>query len=267
MIFSYVDSPEKLSHSYIISRGSESARLETAKRIASAAVCIADGQKPCGHCRACKKVQTGMHPDIMFIRRLTDDKGKTKKFVSVDQIREMRDDSLVVPNDSDYKVYIIVEGEKLNTEAQNAALKILEEPPKGVIIIICTDNEANLLVTVRSRCTLLRCGGEDGDKAEQESKKAQEYFAALASRNPLALPDWCVAAEKLSTEQTDELIENIIVRCADMLAGRCDSLGLSAETILHVYELMKRLKGMRAVNVSPKTIAGLMMVDSLPGNE
>jgi len=265
MTFTYVDSPEKLSHSYIISRGSEKQRLETAQRIAAAAVCISDGQRPCGHCRACKKAQSGMHPDIITIRRLTDDKGKTKKFVAVDQIREMRDDSLVVPNESDYKVYIIAEGEKLNTEAQNAALKILEEPPKGVIIIICTDNEANLLVTVRSRCTLLLCGGS-GEEA-QENKKAEGYFTALDSGNPLALPDYCMALEKLTPDGADELIESVIQLAGEMLAGRNDRHGLSTKQLLGVYELMKRLKAMRAVNVSPKTIAGLMMIETMSPDE
>ena len=266
MTFSYVDSPEKLSHSYIISRGSEKERLDTAKRIASAAVCVSDGQRPCGHCRACRKAQSDMHPDITVINRIVDDKGKTKKFVSVDQIRGMRDDSLVMPNESDYKVYVIAEGEKLNTEAQNAALKILEEPPAGVIIIICTDNEANLLVTVRSRCTLLRCSGS-ADLEEPDDKKTEEYFKALASRSALALPDWCVSNEKQSPEDFDELAESIETAAVDMLAGRRENPGLDTKTLIRVYGLMQRLKSMRRVNVGPKTLMGLMMTDSLPPDE
>ena len=73
-----------LSHAYIAASLSVSVRDRTVRTLSAAAVCSASDNKPCGSCRDCRKAQDGVHPDIIHIRRETDDKGKLRKEIRVD---------------------------------------------------------------------------------------------------------------------------------------------------------------------------------------
>ena len=131
---------EKLSHAYIVSSASENARMGKAFYLAEKMLCQSEGERPCGVCRDCRKVKARVHPDLAVVERITDDKGKQKKEILVDQVRAMGADAYVLPNEAAEKVYIIKDADTMNEQAQNAALKILEEPPKGVHFILCVSN-------------------------------------------------------------------------------------------------------------------------------
>ena len=121
-------------------RGSGKRTLAAA--LAAGLVCTG-GHKPCGNCSSCKKAKTG-HPDIAFAD------GGEKGNVTVDDVRELRRQAFVLPNDGDKKVFIITG--KMAPASQNALLKILEEPPAGVYFIIITEHREQLLDTIISRC-------------------------------------------------------------------------------------------------------------------
>lgn len=78
----------------------------------------------------------------------------SKKSVGVDEIRKIIDETNKKPYEGDKKVVIIYDGDKLTTQAQNAFLKTIEEPPKGVYIIILSENIEAILNTIRSRCQI-----------------------------------------------------------------------------------------------------------------
>ena len=124
---------EKLSHAYIISSASE---------LAAKMLCSGAGQRPCGVCRDCRKVKARVHPDLTIVSQLVDDKGNRKKEIQIDQIRDMGADAYVLPNEAAEKVYIIERADTMNERAQNAALKLFEEPPRGVHFILCAQNAA-----------------------------------------------------------------------------------------------------------------------------
>lgn len=89
-------------------------------------------------------------PDIIY---LTHEKPAT---ISVDDIRsQINSDIVIRPYNSDYKVYIVDEAEKMNEQAQNALLKTIEEPPSYAVILLLTTNAQAFLPTIRSRCILL----------------------------------------------------------------------------------------------------------------
>ena len=146
--------PGRLSHAYLISAPDMQAALAQVGELAAAAVCTGGGKKPCHQCRACHKVAENIHPDVITIARLEDDKGRPKREIGVDQIRQLSADACVMPNEAARKVYIIREAETMNIPAQNAALKLLEEPPLGALFLLCTTNASQLLPTVRSRCVV-----------------------------------------------------------------------------------------------------------------
>jgi hypothetical protein len=98
-------------------------------------------------------VSRDIHPDITILDKLPD-----KREILVDQVRGLKHDVYIVPNEADKKVYIINNADSMNTNAQNAILQILEDPPAHAVFILSTDNPATLLPTVRSRCVEFKSG-------------------------------------------------------------------------------------------------------------
>lgn len=132
--------------------------LESAKLFAAALTCRNKSIAPCGSCPVCSLSYAGTNPDISFIN--TGD----KKSIGVEVIRELSTDVYIRPFESENKVYIIEDGAALTNEAQNAMLKILEEPPEYAIFIIIVPSSALLLPTVVSRCSCVRFTPLDEEK-------------------------------------------------------------------------------------------------------
>ena len=121
-----------------------------AKLFAKALVCTDTSAAPCCDCPACREAQSGSHPDIVFVNM-----PKDKATLGVEPIRDMINESLVKPFYNRHKVFIINDGDLLTVQAQNAFLKIIEEPPEyAVFIIVCKSSEI-LLQTVRSRAVTI----------------------------------------------------------------------------------------------------------------
>ena len=137
-----------LSHAYILSGPAGSGKRTLAGLLAAALVCTGGGERPCLSCPGCRKALAGIHPDIV---RAGDD----GKDISVAQVRQLRADAYIRPNEADRKIYILENAQTMNPSAQNAMLKLLEEGPAYAAFLLLTDNAAALLPTVRSRCELL----------------------------------------------------------------------------------------------------------------
>ena len=103
----------------------------------------------CGTCLACRKVDSGNHPDLQFIR-------PEGRLLRIGQIRELQKQIVYEPLESSRKVYILTDVERMNAEAENCLLKTLEEPPAASVLILLTSNIQVLLPTTRSRCQILQ---------------------------------------------------------------------------------------------------------------
>ena len=137
----------RVSHFYLISGPAGSGKKTLARLLAAAIHCKSD-RKPCLTCTACRKVLADTHPDLITV---TD---PDHKEVSVNIVRQIRDDMFVRPNESHRKVYLFPQS--LRIEGQNALLKVLEEPPAYGVFILLSENPESLLITVRSRCAELK---------------------------------------------------------------------------------------------------------------
>lgn len=158
----------RLPHAVIFeSRDSELAR-KAAVELAAAFLCESGGKRPCGVCRACRKVFDGIHPDVYNVETTGG-----KQATGVGEIREMISDCYIKPNEGSGKVYFIFD--KMTAEAQNALLKILEEPPQNVQFVITTEKSTLLLKTVLSRSTLFKIG----DAGERDKLYDEAYDIAL----------------------------------------------------------------------------------------
>ena len=183
MAQSAANDSERIPHACLICAPSAEAALEKARELAARAVCSGTGLlKPCGACRDCRKVAAGIHPDVITLTRAVDDKGKQKQNITVDQIRTLSADAIVLPNEAKRKVYIIDGAETMNPAAQNAALKLLEEPPAAVVFLLCTVRPMQLLETVRSRCALVKLQGAEDPEGPDEA--AQELAAGYLKAVP-----------------------------------------------------------------------------------
>lgn len=150
----------RLPHAIVFE--SEDGRLAraAAKETAAAFLCTAD-VKPCGVCKACRKVRDEIHPDVY-----TASTGG-KQAVGIGEIREMISDCYIKPNEGRGKVYFIFD--KMTPEAQNSLLKILEEPPQNVQFVIVTEKSTLLLKTVLSRCALFKLSSGENDAVSAEA--------------------------------------------------------------------------------------------------
>ena len=137
-------------HAVAIESPDKTALERCAGLIAQWAVCIGEN-RPCGDCRACKKLMSGNHPDVYYAKL----EGK-RNAVKISEVRAICADAVYKPNDGDCKVYIIPEADKMEAAPQNALLKLIEEPPQPMMFILLCENAAGLLQTIRSRCTVFK---------------------------------------------------------------------------------------------------------------
>lgn len=159
----------RLPHAIIIEGEKGTGRHTLANFLAEAAVCIGENA-PCGSCRGCHLAQTGTHPDITYA---APEDGK--KNITVAQIRSLRNEAYVKPHMAERRVFVIDMADTMNEQAQNALLKVLEEPPGAVIFILITESKAALLDTVISRCTVLSLSIPETEEAVGYIKKSTEH--------------------------------------------------------------------------------------------
>lgn len=134
---------KSLPHALLIT-GERGIGKRTLAGILSRALVCTGENAPCNCCDACYKSKNGTHPDIISL-------GSEADTVKVDEIRALKRDALLRPNDGERKVYIINYAESMTHQAQDAFLKILEEPPLFTFFIILCYNLSDLLPTIISR--------------------------------------------------------------------------------------------------------------------
>lgn len=137
-----------LCHAYLLFGQKGIGKKTIAKYISAGLLCrSSEGAKPCGECNSCRKVMANGHPDLVIV-----DSKAAKNSIHIDTIREIRNDAYILPNESQYKVYIIPNAENMSKGAVNALLKVLEEPPKTAVFILTAESKASVLPTILSRC-------------------------------------------------------------------------------------------------------------------
>lgn len=180
-------------HGVLVECQNEDDGVQFARFIANCLVCRGES-KPCGECEDCHKANKNGHPDIFETDGII--KSKSKVF-AVDSVREIRDDAFILPNESDRKVYILKNAHNMNDQAQNAILKILEEPPSYVFFIIVTTSRSTMLETVLSRVQTYSLLSDEEKITDKECEAVKNFIKALLNVNELAL-----------VEQTTVFIKN-----------------------------------------------------------
>jgi len=218
----------RLSHGLIFAGPVGVGKGTTARAMANLLLCDKPQRlAPCGACPACIAVEANAHPDYHIITkehiRLYDKDGKSKgtelsvKVVRVELVEAAGHTSVMGRG----KVFVIEQAELMNTEAQNAVLKTLEEPAQGTLIVLLTDQPDSLLETIRSRCQLVRFAPLPADVIDHE----------LAQRG--IQPDVAADAAKLaegSLGMALKWIEDGVVEPAKALMNQLDAIVVGGTT-------------------------------------
>ncbi len=141
----------RMAHSYLISGPAKIGKATLALDIARAANCLSDS-RPCGECRQCQRVTSGLHPDVRIIGLEKARSGRLRTLISIEQVREIQRDASLLPYEGRSRVFIFESAERLSGEAANSLLKTLEEPPESVIMILVASDVNAVLPTILSRC-------------------------------------------------------------------------------------------------------------------
>ena len=154
--FSELDQSKRMPHAIIVECPDSEKADNVALFLTMYALCESEN-KPCGVCKNCQNAKNKNHSDVQYLKLMP-----KKTLYQVDQIRDMIKDAVILPNDANAKVYVIPSCDKLfQSVAQNAFLKLSEEPPENVYFLLLCKNAQSLLETIRSRFTTVKIRGKE----------------------------------------------------------------------------------------------------------
>lgn len=159
----------RFPHAVLIESGGAEERKKLARLIAQALVCTSSGERPCGKCAACQKAAAQAHPDI-----LEAEGGEAARSFHIETVREVREDVFILPNEAQNKVYLLLNAQSMSPQAQNALLKVLEEPPSYAIFLLACDSKTKMLPTILSRVTTVALDAPVQELTAAAGKKEQK---------------------------------------------------------------------------------------------
>jgi len=216
----------RLAHGYIVAGPHREWGVLFAVLLAQWILCR-EKDRPCGECRSCRAVESRTHADMSWL-----EPESKSRVIKIDEIREANHFLHQTSFEGGWKVAAFVDAHRLNTDASNAFLKTLEEPPPNCLILLITDSPQSLLPTIVSRCQTLSLAA-DGEAAER-SKVEMAMLEWLRKRQgrpaPIEQAAWIGAimgevrdaAEKLEKERASEELEK------EVLEARVQSRALAA---------------------------------------
>jgi DNA polymerase-3 subunit gamma/tau len=245
------------AHAYLFTGPRGTGKTSTARLLAKTINCLCpkDGE-PCNECQQCREIMAGTSFNVIEI-----DAASNR---GIDSIRELRDKVMVPPATGKYKVYILDEAHMLTTEAFNALLKTLEEPPKHAIFVLATTEVHKMLPTVISRCQpfyfkristqrivqhLEFVAAQEAVKLEQGAAELIARAAAGGMRDALSLLDQAIAycGQEIGLEQVQAMLGVADPRAVQKFIAHVANLESAAGLHL-IHELADSGADLRQIN-------------------
>ena len=265
----------KLSHAYLFTGPRGTGKTSTARLLAKTLNCTnRKNGEPCNECEQCREITAGNSFNVIEI-----DAASNR---GIDSIRELREKVMVRPSQGQYKIYILDEAHMLTTEAFNALLKTLEEPPEHAIFVMATTDVHKMLPTVLSRCQRFdfkRITTREIVKhltfiATQEQvnleRSAAELIARAASggmRDALSLLDQAIAysGEEISLTKVQTMLGVADPRAIQKFVTHIAHLESAAGLHL-IHELSEAGADLRQINTQIAEYIRAMMLNKAGAN-
>ena len=190
----------RFPHAVLLEGGTAQQRLALGEWLAAALVCAADGggnlfgetETPCGECSDCVKAAAHSHPDIAVFSG-----GETANSFHAQDVRSIRTQAYILPNEAARKVFLLEHIQTMSATAQNALLKVLEEPPDSVCFLLLCSNKNVMLQTILSRCTVFDLGAVQEAEADDSLREPLAAIVrALCGTSEFALLAACAPCVK-----------------------------------------------------------------------
>jgi DNA polymerase-3 subunit gamma/tau len=246
-----------LAHAYLFTGPRGTGKTSVARLLAKTVNCLhpVDGE-PCNQCQQCREITLGNSFNVIEI-----DAASNR---GIDNIRELREKVMIPPAVGKYKVYILDEVHMLTTEACNALLKTLEEPPAYALFVMATTDVHKMLPTVLSRCQrfdfkrittrqiiehLDFIAGQEGVKLERGAAELIAKAAAGGMRDALSLLDQAIAycGQEISLAQVQTMLGVADPRAIQTFILHVAQLDSSAG-LHHIHELAEAGADLRQIN-------------------
>lgn len=258
-----------LPHAFLIGGPSGSGKSTLAYEIAAALNCERQGGDtlPCGKCNCCRRIYDRSFPDVKLLSR-----NKDRATLGVEAVKDFREDMFLSATESENKIYIIDDAETMTPEAQNALLKVLEEPPSAVRIILLAKECDRILTTIKSRTQYIAMSRfQDGEIEKWLLQNSQEartlksvdptrfYGIIMSADGRLGLAGE-LASGRRSEDNEEERSE--IIRLLSALSGKASYAELHsvisrfpskrAELQLTLERLISALRDLLVIKYDPR---------------
>jgi DNA polymerase III subunit gamma/tau len=238
--------PDKIPHAFLFTGSKGLGKTSTARIIAKSINCTKrkEGEiEPCGKCSSCESIDKGSNLDVIEID------GASNR--GIDEIRDLREKIRLAPSSSLKKIYIIDEVHMLTTEAFNALLKTLEEPPAHAVFVLCTTEAQKLPETITSRCFNIRFNrATDIDLVHsfkriikgEELKADDDALLQIAQMSDGSFRDGAKLLEEISNIATEIK--------ADVIESRYNvqSINKSIENLISAFENKDAKEGIKIIS-------------------
>ena len=227
----------RLHHAYLLSGPAHVGKTTLATQLAQAVNCTGS-DPPCGACEPCVRVGAGSHADVSTIEVDPDATEGAHTVISIDAVKDIIASAHLRPYEGRTRVYIVQGADRLSQDAANALLKVLEEPPPDVLLLLLTDNADGVLPTIRSRCQLVELRPLPVARVAEllrDEHGAGEEQAEMLARLSRGCVGWAIEAS--ADESVLAEMHQRIERIAVVVEGGLEARFAYADALARRYQL------------------------------
>ncbi len=252
MLLNEIINTEKIAHAYLFLGADKRELVKQAVEFAKALNCSNETNtlKACNSCISCNKIEHFNHPDVWHIKA---ESAAASPQIKIEQIRKLQSEAYLKATEATKKVFIIYDADALNPEASNCLLKILEEPPKDVVIVLVSAHLGSLLPTIISRCHIIRFNAGLSSVPDSKDKELIEEF--LNARDQFSAGE--LKFVKSPKAEQLKVIDMLLTHFRDILVN--DKAAYAPESILALMNQLFKAKDLLQSNVNSKLVADLIL--------
>ncbi|SDN11700.1 DNA polymerase III subunit delta' [Sediminibacillus halophilus] len=229
---------QRVSHAYLFQGNRGTGKKAISMVLAKSIFCRhKSGEEPCQQCKDCQRIESGNHPDVHWI---IPDGQSIKK----EQILHLQKEFTYTGMESNQKVYIIEDAEKMTANASNRLLKFLEEPSKQTTAMLLTSNSQAILQTIRSRCQIM--GLKPLNAANLQRQLQEEGLSPSNARLISALTNNITEALEIGHDDWFANARKIVVQLTEVLQSKPEEamLFINNQWMPHFKERQQMQRGL-----------------------